>query len=333
MNSFQNLDGLVPVQIHQIGHFNGLRSGTDPKTDDLSVGELRTGSGVRADHLAAGHFAAGFRTDQGLKALALQEGLGFLSPHIPQVLHHLNRRFFAQRNGDDDFRTLGNLAAALRFLMHDLSLLVGAVILLGLKADFEIGVFGHQLIAVFRANEVRHLHQIPILVQQRSVEHRQQEGADGQYRHDAAHNNGNGGNPVPFLPFALFLPLPRRRTAHGVGILADGGTAGACVLAHPRTLLGHPAGGLSHRRCDGAVFGIGHTLGCGSGIGLLHPPDGNGMLRRGRGLILKIDGRILAELLHILQHFRCGSIAVLGIQGHALENDLFQAQGNVGIQG
>ena len=56
------------------------------------------------------------------------------------------------------------------------------------------------------------------------------------------------------------------------------------------------------------------------------------MLRGGRGLILKIDGRILAELLHILQHFRCGGVAVLGVQRHTLENNLFQPQGNVGIQ-
>ena len=46
---------------------------------------------------------------------------------------------------------------------------------------------------------------------------------------------------------------------------------------------------------------------------------------------MEIHGGVLPELLHILNHFRCRCVPVLGIQGHAFQDDLFQAHRDIGV--
>ena len=58
----------------------------------------------------------------------------------------------------------------------------------------------------------------------------------------------------------------------------------------------------------------------------------NGGISRNSLRISKVQCRVHAELLHILQHFRCGGVAILDIQCHTLHDDLLQTIGNIGIQ-
>ena len=220
--------------------------------------------------------------------------------------------------------------------------MIGIVILLGLVAEFEVGILVYQVIRVHGANQIGHLHQVLILIEKRPIEQGQQEGPNGQHRHNAAHDHGNGGDPVPFLPLALLLLFAKGCPAHCLGILAHR-AAGGGVLVHSQALLRHPAGRLADParilagplapgRIGDPVFGVGHPLRRGLGIGGGHALDGNGVLRGPTGLVLKVNGGILPELLHILEHFCGGGIPVLGLQRHTLEDDLLQPRRDIGVQ-
>ena len=206
--------------------------------------------------------------------------------------------------------------------------------MLWLKAYGKIRIFGNQIIGILGADEIGHLHQVLVLVKQCPIEHRNQERANGNDGHHTAHDHRNGSNAISFLPLALLLLFPLHgRPTHGIGILADGLPSGSLVR-----LLG-PLGRLlrlgdTSSRRSGLIGSGSRNLFCrGLGIGLGNPPDGNGVLGWGGSLVTEVNGRVLAELLHILNHFRCRGIPVFWLQCHALENDLLQAHGDIGIQG
>ena len=164
-------------------------------------------------------------------------------------------------------------------------------------------------------------------MQQCSVEHRHQEGKDRCQRRNAAHDNGRRGHPGVFAALALLLFPAKLGPADGVGILALRNGTG----------IGRPSG-----RCAGpaavaamtclTVFGLGHPFSGGFWIGLGDSLDHNGGPGRCRTAVVEIHRGIFPEFLHILQHFRGGGIAVLGLQGHALEDDLLHSHRDIGIQ-
>ena len=123
---------------------------------------------------------------------------------------------------------------------------------------------------------------------------------------------------------ALLLPPAVLGPAQGVGVGADGGG-----IAADRCAFGRLLGGLDGPRIPGrAVFGLHHPLSGGFGIVDRRDP---GRRLPGRGIV-KDNGRVLPELLHVLKHFRGAGIPIPDFQSHGLENDLLQSGGDVGIQ-
>ena len=332
------------VLAHHVEHIRrlGIRAGADVDLNGLTLLQLGTGGGVRADDGACRDLIAGFIAEQGLEALAGQSGFHFLLPEAHIVVHDLFRRLGTHADGDPDIGALLHLGAALRLLAHNDTLAILAVILLGPQLQMEIGKLLIHVHAVSLSQKVGHLDVFQFLIQQHAVKQGHQEHRNGKDGNGTAHHNGHRSHPAALLLFPLPLlhgtavlgpagslsGLPVAGGVHGSGgaLSLLSGSRSPCIGTDPAAI-----GGCTHRGLAG--FGLHHLFGSGSGLDRgAHRGNPLGGIVYNR-VIVKHNGRILAEFLHVLQHFRGRNIAVLNFQGHTLHNDLLQAPGNVGVQG
>ena len=196
--------------------------------------------------------------------------------------------------------------------MDDPSGLIGIVVFLLPQPDLEIGI-GRQ-VRIDLIHKVRHRDQRLVLVEQASVDQRDQKHDDRQHRHRRTGHDGNGRHTAA-VGFLLLLPAlaGALRILGGPPLLAPANGAGIFRLDARHTLRGGSRM-LLDRRFRGLL--VGHE-------DLVH----HGVAEAEK------NGRILAEFLHIIQHSRRGGVTVRRLMGHGFHNDLLQAAGDIGIEG